>query len=157
MNQIEREFFGLLDMTHKVRDLALNRIGSDDLAFSLSGCPTIAELVMVMGDVEWAYIQSFKTFSLEFGAPASGRDSVTSGEAAAEWLRDLDLQPKEAVAALSDGDLTGRQVERGGWQMPAPANFHTYREAVLIFFGKLDCYLHALDKDMPEEWLAWVG
>ncbi len=157
MNQIEREFFGLLDMTHKVRDLALKSIGSDDLAFSLPGCPTIAELVMGMGDVEWAYIQSFKTFSLEFDAPAPGRDRVTSGEAAAEWLRDLDLQLKEAVAALSDGDLTGRQVERGGWQMPALANFHIYREAVLIFFGKLDCYLRALDKETPDEWVTWVG
>jgi hypothetical protein len=41
--------------------------------------------------------------------------------------------------------------------MPVVANFHTYREAVLILFGKLDIYLRALGKDLPEEWIAWVG
>ena len=157
MNQLEREMFGLLDMTHKVGDLALVQITGEDLAFSLPGCPALGQLLMDIGDVEWAYTQSFKTYTLDFAERAPGRDRVISGASAVEWLQTLDQQLKEAVAALSDEDLTGRQVERGGWQMPVVANFHTYREALLISFGKLDCHLKALGKDLPKEWIAWVG
>ena len=156
MNQIEKEFFGLLDMTHGVRDQAIGTIATADLGFSIEGGRTLGELVQSLGDVEWQYTQSFKTMKQDFSLPAPGRENVTSGDAAIEWLHGLDTELKAALAALSDEDL-GKPIDRGGWQMPAMANFHTYREAVLIAFGKLDVYLRALGKPLSEEWVAWVG
>ncbi len=156
MNQIETQFFGLLDMTHGIRDEAVGMLSAADLAFQIGGCKSVGEVVQDLGDTEAMYTGSFKTFKQDFSTRASGREDVTSGEAAVAWLHGLDAELKEALAALSDEDL-GKPIDRGGWHMPALANFHTYREAVLIQFGKLDCYLRALGKELPDEWMAWVG
>lgn len=156
MNQIETEFFALLDMTHGIRDSAVGLLSAADLAFRIEGCKSVGEVVQDLGDIETMYTGSFKTFKQDFAARAPGRDNVTSGEAAVAWLHGLDGELKAALTALSDDDLA-KPVDRGGWQMPAMANFHTYREALLIQFGKLDCYLRALGKDLPDEWKAWVG
>ncbi len=156
MNQIEREFFGLLDMTHGIRDQAIATLGAGDLAFAIEGCAPVGEVLQAFGDIEWMYTESFRTMAQDFSLQAPGRENVTSGETAVEWLHGLDGRLKTALSSLSDEDL-GKPVDRGGWQMPLMANFHTYREAVLIQFGKLDCYLRALGKDLPDEWVAWVG
>jgi hypothetical protein len=156
MNKIEKDFFGLLDMTHKVRDEAIATVGAEDLEFRIEGCPTLGKVLTGFGDVETTYTESFKTFKQDFSLQAPGREEVTSGSAAVEWLHGLDAEFKAALSALSDDDLA-KPVDRGGWQMPAEINFHTYREAVLIQFGKLDVYLRALGKTLPEEWVAWVG
>jgi hypothetical protein len=156
MNQIEQEFFGLLDMTHGIRDGALALIGGTDLAFRIEGCKSLGEVLQDMGDIETMYTRSFETMKMDFAAQAPGRENVTSGEAAIAWLHGLDGELKAALSGLSDDDL-GKPIDRGGWHMPAMAQFHTYREAVLIQFGKLDCYLRALGKHLPEEWVAWVG
>lgn len=156
MNQIEQQFFGLLDMTHKVRDSVVGGIGAEDLGFAVEGSRSLGEVLQGLGDVEWQYTQSFKTMTQDFSLQAPDRDKVTSGQAAVEWLHGLDNEFKAALSALSDEDLA-KPVDRGGWQMPVMANFHTYREAVLIVFGKLDIYLRALGKTLPEEWVAWVG
>lgn len=156
MNQIERDFFGLLDMTHGVRDQVIAAIDSQDLAFALPGCLSLGELLQSLGDVEASYTQSFKTMKHDFSVQAPGWEAITSGPAAIEWLHGLDEELKAALSALSDEELA-KPIDRGGWELPAMANFHTYREAVLITFGKLDCYLRALGKDLPEQWIAWVG
>lgn len=157
MNQIEREFFHLVDMTHNVRDSILALIGEEDMAFNLPGNKTLGELVLEYGDVEHVYTLSFKTFKQDFGSKAPGREEVSSGPSAVSWLHGLDEEFKKTLSGLSDEDLAGRHVDRGGWEMPVMANFHTYREAVLILFGKTDIYLKALGKELPEEWRAWVG
>ena len=156
MNQIETEFFGLLDMTHGVRDGAIATLDGEDLAFSLSGSLAVGEVLRAFGDVEASYTLSFKTMKQDFSVQAQGWEAIASGAAAVAWLHGLDAELKAALSALSDDDL-GKPIDRGGWQMPVMANFHTYREAVLIQFGKLDCYLRALGKHLPEEWVAWVG
>lgn len=156
MNQIETEFFGLLDMTYNVRNGAIATLDGGDLTFSLPGCPSVGEVLQAFGDVSASYADSFKTMKQDFSVTAAGRAGITSGETAIEWLAGLDAELKAALSALSDDDLV-KPIDRGGWQMPVMANFHTYREAVLILFGKLDIYLRALGKDLPEEWVAWVG
>jgi hypothetical protein len=32
-----------------------------------------------------------------------------------------------------------------------------YKEALLIFYGKTSVYLKATGKELPEQWLAWIG
>ncbi len=156
MNQIETEFFGLLDMTHGVRDGAVGLLSGADLAFRIEGCKSVGEVLQELGDIEAMYTQSFKTMEQDFSVQAPGWEGISSGATAVEWLHGLDAELKAALAALSDEDL-GKPIDRGGWQMPVMANFHTYREAVLIQFGKLDCYLRALGKRLPDQWVAWVG
>ena len=156
MNQIEQQFFGLLDMTHGVRDEAIATLGSEDLSFRIEGCPSVGEVLQTLGDVEAMYTRSFETMKMDFTTQAPGRENIVSGQAAVGWLHGLDGELKAALSALSDDDLA-KPIDRGGWEMPAMAQFHTYREAVLISFGKLDCYLRALGKSLPEEWVAWVG
>ncbi|MGZ8786039.1 MAG: hypothetical protein ACXW1Y_10820 [Acidimicrobiia bacterium] len=156
MNQIETEFFGLLDMTHNVRDEAIATFDGGDLAFGLPGSAAAGEVLRAFGDVEASYTESFKTMKQDFSVQAPGWEGIASGAAAVEWLHGLDADLKAALSALTDEDLV-KPIDRGGWQMPVMGNFHTYREAVLIQFGKLDCYLRALGKHLPDQWVAWVG
>ena len=156
MNKLMTEMGQLLDMTHGVRDQALALVEEADMAFALEGSPTLGDLIRQMGDVQVAYTGAFASRKIDWATSADGRDGVTSGADAAAWFAGLDQAFKDAVGAVADEDLAA-MVERDGWSYPITAHFHTYREAVLIFFGKLDLYLRALGKTRPDEWAAWVG
>lgn len=156
MNQILKEMGPLLDMSHGIRDQALALVESEDMGFALAGAPPLGDLIRTMGDVEVAYTEAFSSRKLDWSLRAVGRDDLASGKDAIAWFASLDEQFKSAVGAVPDGDLSD-QVDRGGWSYPVSAHFHTYREALLIFFGKLDLYLRALGKELPDEWRGWVG
>jgi hypothetical protein len=66
-----------------------------------------------------------------------------------------------ALEALSTDDM-GRRIERldfeEGYFSPLPTEqFDVYREALLIFYGKVSVYLRALSKPFPERWRSWIG
>jgi len=157
MNEIEKHFFDVLDMTHDVRDQALRVITGADMDATLPGNPELRKLLQEMGDIEHAYTESFITFKLDLSLRAPGRDNLTFGEAAVGWFAGLDRRLKEALSALSDETISGTTIDRGGWKVPVITNFHIYREAILILFGKIDCYFKGLAKSLPEIWVEWVG
>ena len=72
------------------------------------------------------------------------------------WYQTLDAELEAALLALKDKDTQTTIVDRG-FPMPLGAQFHTYREALLIFYGKATCYLRAMDKPLPEQMAGWVG
>ncbi len=156
MNKLIEQMGGLLDMTHSVRDQALALVGESDMSFTLDGCPPVGDLIRLMGDAEQAYTDAFGSRKVDWTTRAAGRDEVSSGTSAIEWFATLDAALKESIAAVPVADLDA-PVDRGGWTYPVSAHFHTYREAVLIFFGKFDVYLRVLGKERPAEWQGWVG
>jgi hypothetical protein len=41
---------------------------------------------------------------------------------------------------------------------PLPkAQLDVYREALLIFYGKVTVYLHAIERPLPGQWGDWIG
>lgn len=159
MNQIEQNFMSLLDMGMDVLAEALSEVSSGDLEFTPPGeSVSLGELSRAMGDVTYAYAESYRTGVMDLTLSAENRDRPHTGREMADWLRAQEGLLKEAVSGLSDEQLTTKTVDRGGgWKIPLLTQFHVYREALLIFFGKLDVYLRMMNKKRPARWVQWVG
>jgi hypothetical protein len=120
--------------------------------------PTLGALCREIGEVEVAYIQSFKTFKQDFTnrhTEPGLEDSVT---ALAAWFAELDRELKAVIGGLAEEDIKGRTIDRGGDFRPAPfIQLEIYKEALLIFYGKVSMYLKAMGKILPEQWQEWIG
>lgn len=157
MNTIISQFGGLLEMTHRLRQQMMDLLTDADLTYRLPGANiTLGALCRQWGEVQHAYTQSFITFRQDFTYRNATPGLETSVEQLKAWFAALDAQMSAALEALSEEDAQGRMVDRGGWSLPVMANFHTYREAVLIFCGKASIYLKALEKPLPEQWQTWI-
>jgi hypothetical protein len=158
MNRIEREHFGLLGMTHEIRDLMLATLTPEDLVFHPPGDnPPLRELCVEQGRCEHLYARSFATLKIDFREPLPEGKGLRPGEPLIDWFHRLDADLDGALRSISDDDIEKKAVDRGGWTAPLSMQFHIYREGLLIFFGKVDVYLRALGKARPEKWKGWVG
>lgn len=156
MNSLVTRFSDVLHMTHALRSQMLDLLTDADLAYALPHNLTLGALCCEIGEVETAYTQSFKTYKLDFSYRYADKSIEGSVAQLKAWFAKLDAELDETLAALSEEDLQ-KPVDRGGWKPSAEVNFHTYREALLIFYGKADMYLKALQKPLPEQWQAWIG
>ena len=58
------------------------------------------------------------------------------------WYADLDAELEAALTAIPEDEFRTGKIDRGeGFMMPIGSQFHTYREAILIFCAKADVYL----------------
>ena len=156
MNSLVTRFSDVLHMTHALRSQMFDLLTDADLPYTLPNNLTLGALCREMGEVQVAYINSFKTFKLDFSYRHSDKTVETNLAQLKAWFAQLDADLDATLAALSEADLQ-KPVDRGGWTPPAEVNFHTYREALLIFYGKADLYLKALQKPLPQQWQAWIG
>jgi hypothetical protein len=158
MNAIEREQFDLLNMTLALRNDMLTTLTASDLTYQPPGdALTLGALLKVMGEVQQAYTESFKTFRLTFDYRHADDRVAHSVDALKAWFEQLDAALLAVLRALSDDDIATKVIDRGGWSMPPMIQFHTFREALLIDYGKIDVYLRMLAKARSEQWQAWIG
>ena len=67
MNTQIKEFWDINRMYAPLRDELMSVLTDEDLAFTPGGKnPTLGELCREIGETEYAYVQSFKTFSTDF-------------------------------------------------------------------------------------------
>ena len=75
------------------------------------------------------------------------------------WYAELDAE----LSAAARGHPRGRDSRAASSsaatasRCPWAAHFHTYREALIIFYGHADVYLRALGKHRSERWEDWIG
>ena len=147
----------LLELTTSLRTWLLEQLSDEDLAFALPGNPPLGDLCVAIGDTERAYTDAFRTRRLVWVStddPGLGR-SVTRLQA---WYAELDADHLAAIAAIPDDEFAAGVVVRGdGFEMPLGGHFHTYREALIIFYGHADVYLRAMGKHRSEHWEDWIG
>lgn len=156
MNNIVSTQFDLLHETVALRDQMLAQLSDADLAYRLPGNPSLGELIKGMGDTQKSYADSFRTFKQDFSYRSQEPGLAGSVEKLSAWFKQLDAELESALSALSDGDIQGRMIERG-WAVPVTVQFHIYREALLIFYGKASVYLNALQKPRTEQWQSWIA
>ena len=98
---------------------------------------------------------------LRLAQPGSARWSKASA-ALKEWYADLDRRPAAALEALTEDEVANRRVTRHDFDVegfaPLPAQeLDIYREALLIFYGKVSIYLRAMGRELPRHWQEWIG
>ena len=97
MNAQIREFWELNRMYTPLRDQLMALLSDDDLAFSPGGSnPTLGELCRQLGETEHAYVQSYKTFKIDFSYRSNDDGFLTSVAKLKAWYRQLD-EELEAV------------------------------------------------------------
>jgi hypothetical protein len=130
-----------------------------DLAFRpADGCPRLGTLCREIGEVEYSYIQSFRTFELDFSYRVNKASFEESVDQLMAWYHDLDKELESVVASISQQDIDNRKIDRGGGFLLSPeTQLDVYKEALLIFYGKTSVYLKALQKQLPEQWVDWIG
>jgi len=160
VDYLAAEFFGEYQA---LRDQLMAIISHEDLGCRLGGTSsTLGRLCREIGEIEHAYVESFRTFVQTFEYRHPDPRIETSVAALAAWYAELDRDLMVALEALSVVDMTSGRIRRADFDedyfSPLPTEqLDVYREALLIFYGKASIYLRALSKPFPEQWRQWIG
>lgn len=158
MNLIITEQYPMFEHYQAIRNQLMALLSDDDLSFSpSSGNQSLGELCREIGEVEYSYIQSFKTFTHDFDYRNEDAGLASSVEKLTRWFAQLDGELKEAVSNLTDADLE-KPINRGpAFEVKPFVQLDIYKEALLIFYGKASVYLHAMGKSLPKQMEEWIG
>ncbi|MCA9991323.1 MAG: DinB family protein [Anaerolineales bacterium] len=160
MNSIMQNDYPVFRLYQALRTQLMGLLSDDDLAFSPGGDnPTLGELCREMGEVQHAYVQSFWTFTMTFEYRNETPGLAGSVAQLAGWYQALDEALAAAVTALTEGDIAERRIarpEEGFAPLPG-TQLAVYREALLIFYGKVSVYLKVLGKARPAQWQQWIA
>ena len=134
-----------------------------DLDVRLGGqTETIGALCHEIGEIEHTYVDSLRTFKQDFGYRNPDPRLEHSVQALRAWYTSLDRDLMAAIEALSEDDIEHRHIVRSDFDeaffAPLPRQqLDIYREALLIFYGKVSVYLKALGRSRTETWRDWIG
>lgn len=157
MNRYMNEKWSWIEGSHGMRTQLLDMLNDTELAFSPGGQNmTLGALCREMGETEYSYVQSLKTFqqNWSYRNTEAGMDSSVARLQA--WFQALDEEMKATVAALADEDFQ-KMVKRNGFEMPVEMQLDVYLQALLIFFGKATIYFKAMNKALPQQFQEYIG
>ena len=158
MNSILTDYFPMFRMYQALRTQLMDSLRDDDLSYTPGGAnPPLGALCVEIGETEHAYVQSFKTFAIDFSYrnPDSGLETSVSRLAA--WYQAMDAELEATLAGLTEEDVKTRQIDRGGWSLRPLIQLDVYKEALLIFCGKVSVYLKAMGKPRSQQWQDWIA
>jgi hypothetical protein len=152
------ESAGTLHETQKLRVDLMNALTDSDLDYKLPGDNlTLGELCRDMGAAQHIYIQSFKTFKMDWSYRSTEPELATSVERLKAWYKALDEEFDSVIQGLAEDDIHSKQIDRGGFMPSLFIQYHIYREALLIFYAKASIYMRALQKPVSDQWRSWIG
>jgi len=158
MNSLMSDFFPTFQLYQAMRDQLMATLTDADLGYTPGGAnPTLGVLCRTIGEVERAYIDSFKSFALDLSYRSTTPGLEHSVAQLVAWYADLDAELKATIQALSQEDISGQQVDRGGFKLPLQIQLYVYQEALLIFYGKAMVYLRAAGIAPPQQLQEWIG
>lgn len=159
MNSIMEEYYPVFEMYQAMRAQLMDILSDEELDFRVGGdSESLGALCREMGEVEHSYIQSFKTFEHDFTYKTDEPGLESSVKKLAAWFKALDEDLKATIAGLSEGEIRTKTIHRGGdFHLPPRIQLDVYKEALLIFYGKVSVYLKAMNKPRPKQWQEWIG
>ena len=158
MNSDIKRFWDLNRMYTPLREELMASLSDADLAFTPGGeNPTLGELGRELGETEYAYAQSFKTFKIVFSYRMNDDSYMKSVDKLKAWYQQLDRELEAILESITDDDVANKQMDRGGYEVPIHISLDVLREALLIFYGKVSVYLKAMGKERTQMWRDWVA
>jgi uncharacterized damage-inducible protein DinB len=157
MNRLMQEKWPWIEGTHGMRTQLLDILNDADLAFNPGGQNmTLGALLREMGEIEYSYIQSLKTFKQDWSYHNTESGMENSLSQIKTWYQTLDDEMKATVSNLTDEDST-KTIDRGSYNMPVDLQLDIYLQALLIFFGKAAVFLKAMSKPLPKTMQDYIG
>jgi hypothetical protein len=174
VNSIFREYFPITEPDGLAQSLApyfpeyqalrgqlMENLTDDDLGYRVGGTnPSLGALCREIGEIERSYVESFKNFRLDFEYRNADPRLETSVAALSSWYADLDRELSAVLEGISEEDVANRTIDRTDFPGFTPhlrVQLDIYKEALLIFYSKVDVYLRALEKTPTEQWRKWIG
>jgi len=158
MNSILTDYYPTFRKYQALRTQLMDSLTDDDLCYTPGGANlTLGALCAEIGATEHAYVQSFKTFAIDFTYRNPEPGLETSVARLAAWYQALDADLEATIAGLSEEDVKTRQIDRDGWSLPPMIQLEVYKEALLIFYGKVSIYLKAMGKPRSQQWQDWIA
>jgi hypothetical protein len=146
-----------------LRNQLMELLSDDDLAFRPGPrTASLGELCREIGDIERSYVEALRTFRQDFDWRNPDPGVETSVARLRSWYAELDRDLLAAAEALTEGDIASRRITRGdydvdGFSPLAAQELDIYREALLIFYGKVSIYLRLMGRELPRHWQEWIG
>ena len=158
MNSYMENKWSWIEGTNGMRNGLVGTLTDADLAFSPGGqTMTLGALCREIGDIEYAYVESLKTFTQDFSYRNTEPGIETSVAKLVAWYQKLDDDLKATASAFSEDDLK-KSVERsGGFKTPVDTQLDIYLQALLIFFGKITIYLKIMNKPVDKTIQEYIG
>lgn len=157
VNRYFQEKWPWIEGTHGMRLQLLDALSDENLSFNPGGeNVTLGALCRESGDVEYAYIQSLKTFKQDWSYHNETPGIETSVAQLKAWYQQMDEEIKAIVEAMSDDDLK-KTIDRGGYPAPVDSQLDIYLQALLIFFGKVSIYCKTLNIEMTSTFNEYIG
>ncbi len=159
MNRLMEERGSWVEPTHALRDHVMGLLDDADLAFNAGGSnATFGALIREFGEIEHAYVESFKTLKQDFSYRHPDVGIAASVDGLQTWFKQLDSEMKTTLEAFSNDDLDSKPIARaGGWDAPISLQLDIYLQAALIFLGKAAIYARALNKPLSSDFKDWIG
>lgn len=146
-----------------LRNQLMELLTDDDLAFRpAAGTFRLGELCREIGDIEHSYVEALRTFRQDFDWRNHDPRMEHSVAALTKWYAILDQELLDAIQSLTEDDIANRRIQRDDFGVDdfaplAAQELDIYREALLIFYGKVSIYLRAMGRELPSHWTAWIG
>jgi len=157
MKRFIQEKWPWLEEIPDMRSQLLDILSNADLAFSPGGQnSTLGALLRKMGDIEYSYIQSLKTFKQDWSYHNMEEGLESDIIRLKAWYQTLDNELQATISAFSHKDLT-KIIVRGGFHSTVEREIGHYGESLLIFLGKATIYLKAMNKPVPESIENTIG
>lgn len=156
MHEILATKWSWIEGTHAMRGQMMDALTDADLAFTPGGqAMTLGALCREMGEVQHAYVQSFKNFSLDFSYRNTEPGIEGSVARLKVWFQMLDDEMKAVLSAMSDEDAK-RTIDRSGYPAPMDQQLEIYLQALLIWAAKTTIYFKAMSKPLPGQVNEWI-
>ena len=158
MNKYMEEKGSWITGSHGMRNGLLDMFSDTDLSFNPGGQnKTLGGVFKEMGEIEYDYLQSLKTFKTDFSYrnPEVGLD--TSVAKLKAWYESLDADMEKTLNAFSDEDFKKSIDRASGFTVPLEMQMEIYLQAILIFLGKLTIFMRAMNKTLPPGIQEYIG
>ena len=157
MQRITNETWPWIEAAHGMRSQLFDLLNDADLAFTPGGQNmTMGALCREMGEIEYAYTQSLKTFKHEWSYHNNEAELASSVVSLKAWFQTLDDEIKTVINTFSEEDMQ-KPIDRGGGDVSIVFQLEVYLQAVLIFLGKATIYLKAMNKALPQYLQEYIG
>jgi len=158
MNSYMDNQWSWIEGSQGMRNGLVGTLTDADLAFCPGGqTMTLGALCREMGDIEYAYLQSFKTFTQDFNYRNTEPGIETSVAKLLAWYQQMDEDLKATISAFSEDELKKTIDRSSGFQVPVDMQLDIYLQAILIFFGKATIYFKIMGKPLDKTFQEYIG